>query len=350
MIDRDYVGHPSRRITPKVIPVRPVVRIDDRSRFKLPEQEPPPVPRPILKSDDMFVSSSSLGGSRGALTNPEDVAASQSPEIIRAEPYAQPAQPKQQSSQVLKRESVVAPIFDIAKTDHDPRPRFPFPSLQKMMIGMAFVVFAAGIFVSVQAFMVNGDAKSQVSALSKKAVTASNKDSAPVVPTESKPSSKGGGRAYQVAPNVPKYLKIPKLNVNARVSALGLDSSNALKAPYNIYDAGWYDASARPGDDASLGAVLIDGHVHGPTKPGVFVGLKKLVVGDTIQIVRGDNQVFTYQVSKVQNYDANTMDMGMMLTSAQPGKPGLNLITCGGPYDHKTGEYTERTAVFAVQL
>jgi LPXTG-site transpeptidase (sortase) family protein len=167
------------------------------------------------------------------------------------------------------------------------------------------------------------------------------------VPSETRPS---GSSNYVVAPNLPKYIKIPRLSVSARVKSMGITNKNEMQTPNNIYDTGWYDKSAHPGDPGSIGAMLIDGHVHGPTLPGVFANIKKLQVSDSIQIVRGDNQVFTYKVVKVQNYDANTMNMGVLLASIQPGKPGLNLITCGGPFNRNSGEYTQRTVVFAVQL
>jgi sortase (surface protein transpeptidase) len=210
---------------------------------------------------------------------------------------------------------------------------------------MAAVVFLVGIFVSIITLQTNHSAKAQVAALSKKAANSTSSSS---VPNESKPSS-GSVAAYQVAPDLPKYLVIPKLGVDARVRPLGVTSSNELQAPTNIYDTGWYNASAKPGDPGSNGAILIDGHVHGPTLPGVFVGIKTLQPGDTIQIVRGDNAVFTYIVKKVQNYDATTLNIGLGLGSIQPGEPGLNLMTCGGPFDRTSGEYTQRTIVFAVQ-
>jgi LPXTG-site transpeptidase (sortase) family protein len=213
---------------------------------------------------------------------------------------------------------------------------------------MAVLVFGMGILVNFQAMLTNHNARAQVAALADKNDSGSGDDSG-AVPSESKPSTKRGG-AYQVAPNLPKFLKITKLGVDARVRPLGVTKDNQLKAPSNIYDTGWYDASAHPGDPGSVGAMVIDGHVHGPTLPGVFANLKKLQAGDTIQIVRGDNQIFNYKVVAMKNYDADTMNMGELMASIKPGRPGLNLITCGGPYDKKTGEYTQRTVVFAVQV
>jgi LPXTG-site transpeptidase (sortase) family protein len=144
---------------------------------------------------------------------------------------------------------------------------------------------------------------------------------------------------------MPRILRIGKIGVEAKVLSLSIGANNQLRAPASIFDAGWYNGSALPGES---GAVLIDGHVHGPTKPGVFVGLKKLKTGDAITLERGDGKVFTYRVAKMQSYAKDAVDMGAAFSSAEPGKPGLNIITCDGAYDD-AGHYENRLVVFAVQ-
>ena len=252
--------------------------------------------------------------------------------------YVPPAEPRQERSKVLRRQFVAQPEppVPVEKTRRS--------RLQIALVGMACLVVGLGLLVNIQTIQTNKDAKAQVSALSH---TSSGDEGVNGVPSETKPTYSG---KYSVAPNLPKYIKIPRLGVNARVLPMGVNSTNQLKAPSNIYDAGWYNASAKPGDSGSNGAILIDGHVHGPTLPGVFVGIKNLAADDTIQIYRGDDKLFTYKVVKVQNYDADKIDMGMMLSSIQPGQPGLNLITCGGQFDKSSNEYKQRTAVFAVQI
>jgi LPXTG-site transpeptidase (sortase) family protein len=163
------------------------------------------------------------------------------------------------------------------------------------------------------------------------------------VPSETPPE--GGLGSYQVSSLSPRLISIPKIDVVARTLRLGVKPNNELKAPSNIFDAGWFEGSARPGEP---GAMLVSGHVHGPTKPGVFTNLKKLVEGDRITIERGDGKKFNYRVVKVQSYDKDSVDMGAALNSAEPGKPGLNLITCDGAYD-EDGHYKKRLIVFAVQ-
>jgi sortase A len=152
--------------------------------------------------------------------------------------------------------------------------------------------------------------------------------------------------SYFVAPDQPKLLKISQLNVNARIRRMGIKANSQLEAPGNIYDAGWYEDSSKPGD--GLGATLIDGHVSGPTKTGIFYNLKKLNPGNEINIIRGDGQQFTYVVADKKSYPIDKVDMAATLKSANPTKPGLNLITCSGKFDTKSQQYQERLVVFAV--
>jgi len=122
-------------------------------------------------------------------------------------------------------------------------------------------------------------------------------------------------------------------------------SSNQLKAPGNVYDAGWYNSSAQPGQP---GGMLLDGHISSWTTKGVFYGLNKLVSGDPIVITRGDGQTFTYKVVKTQLYDSDKVDMASLLVSQDTSKPGLNLISCSGEVIPGSSEFDKRLVVYAV--
>lgn len=263
-------------------------------------------------------------------------------QMVVPQPFAVPAHPKLQQSQVLRRQAVHNPATKQQKIQQK------HTKTQLAMIGMAIFVFGIGLFVSLITLQTNHAAKTQVAALAVHAQQADGAAAPDTPPTESKPTTTSMG-TYHVAPDLPQQIIIPKLYVYARIRSMSVNAKNELQAPGNIYDAGWYNASAKPGSGAGSGAILIDGHVHGPTQPGVFVNIKKLVAGDDIQVVRGDGKTFHYSVVKTQNVDAANLDIGASLTSAVPGKPALNLITCGGPYDKQSGEYTQRTLVFAVQ-
>jgi sortase (surface protein transpeptidase) len=203
---------------------------------------------------------------------------------------------------------------------------------------MALFVFGLGLLVNFETLQTNHNAKAQISALA-------NHSGSSDVPSQQKLTT-NAIKNYQVAPNLPKYLIISKLSIYARILQVGVTNTGALGTPPDIYDTAWYTGSATPGEPASDGAVLIDGHVHGPTLPGVFMNIKSLVPGDSIQIVKGDNQTYTYTVNKVMTVPVNQVNMKQLLTSYQPSSQGLNLITCGGPFDKRTWQYTKRVEVF----
>jgi LPXTG-site transpeptidase (sortase) family protein len=149
---------------------------------------------------------------------------------------------------------------------------------------------------------------------------------------------------YQVAADLPKYISIPAAQITkARIVQLGLTKNNVIAAPSNIYDTGWYNTSAKPGQP---GAMFIYGHVSSWTANGVFYDLKKLRRGDKITITRGDNKQFTYQVASSKVYSYDKVDMAQVLAPANPDQPGLNLMTCTGQIIKGTSEFTERLVVF----
>jgi sortase (surface protein transpeptidase) len=218
-----------------------------------------------------------------------------------------------------------------------------YSRLQMALTGMAVVVFVLGLMVSFQSAQTNHKNAAKVSALSKSTDQGNGGGS---VPSTAKPSG-SAVRNYTVAPDLPRYIKIPKLGVNARVMQAGVKSDGSLGTPGNVYDAAWYTGSSKPGQP---GAMLIDGHVSSWTTRGVFYGLKRLVAGDIIQVQRGDGQVFAYKVVKTQTYPDNNVDMQAAVRPITPGKPGLNLITCTGRVKPGTSEFNQRIIVFAEQI
>lgn len=150
--------------------------------------------------------------------------------------------------------------------------------------------------------------------------------------------------SYTVPATDPKYLIIPTIGVNeARIMRLGLTSNGQIGVPDNIYDTGWYDGSAKPGQS---GAMFIYGHVSSWTANGVFYNLKTLVPGNLVTIVRGDNTTYRYQVVSTKIYQYNNVDMSQVLAPIDSNEPGLNLMTCAGQVIKGTSEFNERLVVF----
>lgn len=71
-------------------------------------------------------------------------------------------------------------------------------------------------------------------------------------PSSAKPTPKAID-SYTVAPSLPKYLNIPVIGITkTRVIQLGLMKNNQIATPDNIYDTGWYNGSARPGQNGAM--------------------------------------------------------------------------------------------------
>lgn len=223
--------------------------------------------------------------------------------------------------------------------------KFPLFSTQKLLVGMAVVLFICGAVVAGLGLRTNQEVTAQVKSIS----------TAQATPDEDGGISGGmpveGGNApsvadYKVQATYPRVIRIPKTSTEARVLALGIGAAGALKTPGNIFDTGWYKDSSKPGE---AGAMVVAGHVSGPTQNGVFKKLGTLAIGDTVEIERGDGEKFNYTVVNIKEYDINKVDMPAVLTTSVAGKIGLNLITCAGKFIAKTNSYEKRLVVFATQ-
>jgi len=220
---------------------------------------------------------------------------------------------------------------------------------QATLLVLAVVMIAGGSYFSFAGWhadrLVQSQAAKLTAQVNQTATSGNNSVSSQAVSTV-KPSSSVIA-SYSVPPNLPRYLIIPKLGVDARVLSVGVTSGGAVGTPNSIYDTAWYNESSQPGQP---GAMLIDGHVSSWTARGVFYNLKNLIPGDIIQVQRGDGAMFTYKVVKSQTYNSNNVDMTAAMSPVVAGQPGLNLITCAGDVIQGTSQFAQRLIVFAQQV
>lgn len=169
----------------------------------------------------------------------------------------------------------------------------------------------------------------------------------PTRPTQDKTTEQKQEHAVPAAH--PRHITIPSINVSANVISVGLTADGAMAAPETAWDVGWYNQSALPGP--SKGAVLLDGHVNNALNtPGVFFQLGTLKKGDAITLERGDGAILNYTILRVEQIPTKKVDMARMMQSAEAGKQGLNLISCGGAYDYAKRTFVDRVLVFAVEV
>jgi sortase (surface protein transpeptidase) len=206
-------------------------------------------------------------------------------------------------------------IFKKLKLDH-----------HQMLLGvtaMAFAIFVIGVMLSLQTASSNQHAAAQVSALFKESRQAKTSPAAGALIT-ARPSSQALDN-YFTAPDLPRYISIPSLILNARVLQADPGINSTPEMPRNIHDTGWYTASAKPGQP---GAMLIVGRESANNTRGVFNRLGEMKAGDQVKLVRGDNTAITYQVVKSQLHSSGAIDMQAALSPVLADKPGLNLTNC----------------------
>lgn len=140
----------------------------------------------------------------------------------------------------------------------------------------------------------------------------------------------------------PVRIIIPSINVDARVLSLGLDENGAVGAPEGPYDTAWYNLGPKPGQP---GSSVITGH-FGPWKNGaksVFDRLDALKAGDTIQVRDDTGNTLTFEVVKMETYDA-TQKVPEIFNKNDSAY--LNIITCSGDWIARNATYSNRLVVF----
>lgn len=228
--------------------------------------------------------------------------------------------------------------------DREHRKRFALKRVTLGLIGM--VLLLATGYVGVDTLMANNKVKADTQ------VTAAN-DSPNAVPD---PSQEGKDTSplpvnalanYQVASNLPRAIYIDKVNVAARLLHMNVNADGSVQAPRNIFDAGWYTGSVKPGEP---GAMFVDGHSSGSSHMGLFGNLDKLVIGDTLQVEKGDGTRLVYQVVFKETVKLAEVDMKKALKPYGGAAKGLNLMTCAGGWTSDNTTMTERTIVYTQQI
>jgi sortase (surface protein transpeptidase) len=168
--------------------------------------------------------------------------------------------------------------------------------------------------------------------------------------------------------NVPLLLEIPKLDINAAVLGVGIDTkTNAMDAPEGPHadpvwqQAFWYRGSAIPGAKSTA---LIAGHIDGGSDgSAVFSHLGDLRAGDSIVVhdTRNGREVH-FAVTATKSYTLAEAAQPAVLKHiygvgpvvgkwAQPSADGLahlTLITCAGTF--RDGTHDHRLVVYANRI
>ncbi|MGH3924428.1 MAG: class F sortase [Pseudonocardiaceae bacterium] len=142
----------------------------------------------------------------------------------------------------------------------------------------------------------------------------------------------------------PVRLRIPVIDVDTGLEALGRASDQSIEVPRQPSSAGWWAGGPRPGQ---VGPAVILGHVDSQAGPAVFFRLGELEAGDEVLVDRADGTTARFQVASLDHYQK--AEFPSELVYYPTVEPELRLVTCGGPFDPSTGHYRDNVVVFAAQ-
>jgi len=142
-------------------------------------------------------------------------------------------------------------------------------------------------------------------------------------------------------PNVgPESIEIPALDIGQDLTELAVIGTD-LQVPDDYSDVGWWRGGPTPGEK---GAAVMAGHVDSPTGPAVFYQLSGLRAGHEVKVRLEDGSRAVFEVRRVQSYERTKFPSAQVYRSQ--GRPGLNLLTCGGTFDTDAGQYSNNVVAF----
>jgi Sortase domain len=166
--------------------------------------------------------------------------------------------------------------------------------------------------------------------------------------TPRRPASRGRGTVAAGPPaagalaaipaGVPVEVALP--GVTAAVAPIGVRASGQLDLPESPRTVGWWVGSAPAG---SPKPTVLAGHVDSKSAGvGALAALRDVTAGSSIVLTDAFGERHAYQVSARRTYPKYELPRSVFT-----GAP-LVLITCGGPFDEKSGGYRDNIVVYAV--
>jgi sortase (surface protein transpeptidase) len=142
---------------------------------------------------------------------------------------------------------------------------------------------------------------------------------------------------------VPVRLRIPALHVDTPLQIVGRDPSGAIGVPVSSTVAAWFNEGPRPGQP---GPAVIVGHVDSVKGPGVFFRLGELPPGAAVYVDRADGGTARFTVTAVSRVPKTDFPTDKVYLPTL--QPSLQLVTCGGSFDHGRRSYRDNVIVYSV--
>ena len=129
------------------------------------------------------------------------------------------------------------------------------------------------------------------------------------------------------------------------VSQLGLNRDGSPAVPTNFQLPGWYKFGPSPGQ---RGSAVILGHVDSYRGRAVFYSLVNLRPGNRIFVTLANGRKVQFAVIGLRMYTKRQFPI--RLVYGPRTYSALQLVTCGGVFDHRTGHYLSNIVVFTAQV
>lgn len=139
----------------------------------------------------------------------------------------------------------------------------------------------------------------------------------------------------------PTRVRIPAIDVDAELVALGLNDDQSMETP-DFGLAGWYDLGPLPGRP---GPAVIAAHVDSVDGPDVFFRLQDLEVGDEITVDHATGGSTTFVVEDSEQQLKEELPIERIWNDTD--EVVLRLITCGGDFDREERSYRSNVIVYA---
>ncbi|QXQ15668.1 class F sortase [Skermania piniformis] len=142
--------------------------------------------------------------------------------------------------------------------------------------------------------------------------------------------------------STPVSLAIPAINMSGSLIATGMTNDGRVQVPADYKQASWYQPGPAPGEK---GSAVILGHVDNVAGPGVFIDLKKLKKGDTVDVKRADGKTAHFAVTDIQSYLKTDFPNQQVFGGRDQSQ--LQLVTCGGDFDAAARSYKSNVVVYS---
>lgn len=225
--------------------------------------------------------------------------------------------------------------------------------LTRVVLGTTGLILAVASLVTYLAFRTPdvGDIETIEASLGSSTTTPAPQTTTTLLEVDQRP-------ATRIAPNtssrleeitlsdsLPTRLRIPALGVDAPVEPHGVNRrTGQMDVPRNVTDVAWYQHGPAPGEP---GSAVLAAHVDlSDQGRGVFFGLRRLELGDTVTVSFADGGIQEFEVIGRATYHKRDLPLDSIFASE--GSPVLTLVTCGGVFSG--GNYDSNVVVYAVPL